>query len=255
VHGLGARTTGAVLEVSGQDLTAVPSNITFGVVAKRKGSGGGGWVALGFSEESQGMKGMDVALLRRRYGSETGIAVDKDTAATNPSSSAFVLEDRFSRDYTVPALDKVQNKMLMQAIESRASTSSPSAGRVTSFVFSMPTSHCPDGHEEDISIVPGRRTFVMWAMGNEAPIGSGTSSSSSSSSSSRDSGDDNGVGNEAISIDRSGGGQELMYHGPTTRGSSALHLLTTPEAFKKESAAVTVPSSGKKRDKAGKSKT
>jgi hypothetical protein len=65
------------------------------VVAKRKGSGGGGWVALGFPEESQGMKGMDVALLRRRYGSETGIAVDKDTAATNPSSSAFVLEDRF----------------------------------------------------------------------------------------------------------------------------------------------------------------
>ena len=128
----------------------VPSIITFGVVAKRKGSGdssGGGWIALGFSEESQGMKGMDVALLRRHhYGSETGTAAINDTATTNQSSSAFVLEDRFSRDYTVPALGKVQNKMLLQATESRASTSSPSAGRVTSFVFSMPTSHCPDGH-------------------------------------------------------------------------------------------------------------
>lgn len=65
------------------------------------------WAAIGLSEESQGMPGMDVAMLR-------GPDVN----------GSFALEDRFATGYAVPELDQTQNKELLFAARAFPSTRS-----------------------------------------------------------------------------------------------------------------------------------
>lgn len=99
--------------------------------------------ALGLSAESQGMKGTDVALLRRR-------------------ADAWVLEDRFALAYALPALDAHQTKTLLSA------GAVPGAPNLVAWSFSMPLANCLDPLE-DAPILPGRDTFVLWAQGAVDP--------------------------------------------------------------------------------------
>lgn len=68
-----------------------------------------------------------------------------------------------------------------------------------------------DGHGEDVSVVPGRSTFVMWAMGEVA-------------------------------------GGDPIYHGPTDRGASEVDfLLPSREAWVRATTPVTPPEGSKPR--------
>lgn len=108
---------------------ATPGNegfLTFGVAMRASPDGvledkdngyASSFFALGLSAEGQGMKGMDVALLRRK-------------------SEQWALEDRWAVDYAVPTLDASQDKTLLSA--------GPVEGApdVVAFSFRMPLANC-----------------------------------------------------------------------------------------------------------------
>ena len=197
--------------------------ITLGVLLRRNGTAtasGSAWAAIGLSEESQGMPGMDVAMLR----------------GPNVNGS-FVLEDRFATGYTIPELDQTQNKELLFAARAFPSTRSVlGAGNAggdkkatkkkkekpvaeeaargvpvtTAFIFTMSAAaNCEDGNGEDVGIVPGRSTFVMWASGPELDGGP-------------------------------------TYHGPEDRGASEVEfLLSSREALARATAPVSPPEGDK----------
>lgn len=109
---------------------ATPGNegfLTLGVAMRASAEGGmladratgyaASFFALGLSAEGQGMKGMDVALLRRE-------------------GEQWVLEDRWAVDYAMPTLDASQDKVLLSAglVEG--------APEVVAFSFRMPLANC-----------------------------------------------------------------------------------------------------------------
>ena len=148
---------------------ASANQITLGVVMRRSnatstttGSDDGQhrWYALGLSIESQGMKGMDMAMLR-----PAGKGKSSDR-----SNGGWVLEDRWATDYSVPALDASQDKTLLSVVSLPIPAEQGLVqGLVVAFTFRMPLASCgvhAEEHEqEDASILPGRDTFVLWAQG------------------------------------------------------------------------------------------
>ena len=195
---------------------ATPGNegfLTLGVAMRASAEGGvladmgsgyaASFFALGLSAEGQGMKGMDVALLRRQR-------------------EQWVLEDRWAVDYAMPTLDASQDKVLLSAglVEG--------APEVVAFSFRMPLANCgwvvwcglgllgcsreegmawccvalrcranqllknPNRDPtEDAPIRPDTDAFVLWAQGSVDP----------------ETGDP-------------------QYHGPTDRGATRLPLRT-----------------------------
>lgn len=102
--------------------------LTFGVVMRASGADGGAledaatgfntsFFALGLSAEGQGMKGMDVALLRR-------------------DGEKWALEDRWAVDYAMPTLDASQDKVLLSAGVVQG------APEVVAWSFQMPVANC-----------------------------------------------------------------------------------------------------------------
>ncbi len=135
----GVLTLGVVMRASAPDNDA----------AAASGSNTGGFAsnsffALGLSAEGQGMKGMDVAMLRQ------------------DSEASWVLEDRWAVDYSLPTLDASQDKTLLSA------GSIQGAPGLVAWSFTMPLANCHDPGE-DAPILPGRDTFVLWAQGQVDP--------------------------------------------------------------------------------------
>jgi hypothetical protein len=138
------------------------STITLGLVMRTdsQDSGEHRWYALGLSAESQGMKGMDVAMLRPAGKSES-------SSSSSSSNGGWVLDDRWATDYALPALDARQDKTLLSAVS--LALPAEERGRVVGFTFIMPLAGCgihdEEHGQEDAPILPGRDTFVLWAQG------------------------------------------------------------------------------------------
>jgi hypothetical protein len=99
--------------------------------------------ALGLSTDGLGMKGVDVAMLRRK-------------------GDAWALEDRWAVGYALPALDAHQTKTLI------AAGSVAGSPDLVAWSFAMPLANCLDPLE-DVPILPGRDAFVLWAQGAVDP--------------------------------------------------------------------------------------
>ncbi len=142
------------------------SQITLGLLMGSSNSSTDGdlehrWYALGLSAESQGMKGMDVAMLR---------PAGKDERGGPNSNGGWVLDDRWATDYSLPALDARQDKSLLSVVKLLVPAEH---SRVVGFTFSMPLASCgvhdEERGQEDAPILPGRDTFVLWAQGTVDP--------------------------------------------------------------------------------------